>query len=88
MKAILSAAVLLLSFASPGFADEAAGTPTGAAPAVVEIVPTTTAPDATMPDATTGAAASSPAAEGEAQSTAATGGHGCASKNKTVYLTN
>jgi hypothetical protein len=81
MKSILSAAALLAVIAAPALAGEATGTAQPApAPAVVEIVPTATEP----------AMSEAPAAtleEGEAQSKAAMGGHGCGSK-KTVYLTN
>jgi hypothetical protein len=79
MKSILSAAALLAVIASPAFAEESMGTTAQPAPAVVEIVPTATQPSVSE----------APAAvvEGEDQSKAAMGGHGCGSK-KTVYLTN
>ncbi len=79
MRTILSAAALLAVIASPALAEEATGTQTQPAPAVVEIVPTATEPAMSE--------AQPAAAEGEAQSKAAMGGHGCGSK-KTVYLTN
>jgi hypothetical protein len=79
MKSILSAAALLAVIASPALAGEATGTKAEPAPAVVEIGPTATQPPASEAPAA--------AAEGEAQSKAAMGGHGCGSK-KTVYLTN
>ncbi len=79
MKSILSAAALLVAIAAPALAEEATGAQTQPAPAVVEIVPTATAPATTEVQ---------PAAvEGESQSKAAMGGHGCGAK-KTVYLTN
>lgn len=78
MKSILSAAALLAVIASPALAQKAVPQ-TQPAPAVVEIVPTATEPS--MSEA--------PAApvDGNAQSKAAMGGHGCGAK-KTVYLTN
>ena len=79
MKAILSAAALLAVIASPALAGEATGTTAQPAPAVVEIVPIAT-------EFSVSEAPAAPA-EGEAQSKAAMGGHGCGSK-KTVYLTN
>lgn len=79
MKAILSAAALLVAAAFPAFAEEAAGTQTQPAPTVVEIVPAATEPATSE--------AQPAAVDGETQSKAAMGGHGCGSKN-TVYLTN
>jgi hypothetical protein len=79
MKSVLSAAALLVALAFPALAEEATGTQTQPAPAVVEIVPTATEPAMSEIE---------PAAvEGETQSKAAMGGHGCGSR-KTVYLTN
>ena len=81
MKSILSAAALLVAIAFPALAEEATGTQTQPAPAVVEIVPAATATEPAMSEA-------QPAAvEGAAQSKAAMGGHGCGAK-KAVYLTN
>jgi uncharacterized low-complexity protein len=81
MKSILSAAALLVAIASPALAEESTGTQSQPAPAVVEIVPAATATEPALSEA-------QPAAvEGETQSKAAMGGHGCGSK-KTVYLTN
>jgi opacity protein-like surface antigen len=79
MKSILSAAALLVAIASPALAEEATGTQPQPAPAVVEIVPAATEPSVSE--------AQPAAVEGETQSKAAMGGHGCGSK-KTVYLTN
>jgi hypothetical protein len=79
MKSILSAAALLVAIASPALAGEATGTTAQPAPAVVEIVPTATEPTVSEAPAAT--------VEGETQSKASMGGHGCGSK-KTVYLTN
>ena len=78
MKSILSAAALLVAIAAPAIAEEATGTQTQPAPAVVEIVPAAANPMSEVPTA---------AVEGEAQSKAAMGGHGCGAK-KAVYLTN
>lgn len=80
MKSILSAAALLAVIASPALAQKAVPqAQTQPAPAVVEIVPTATEP----------AISEAPAAtvEGDAQSKAAMGGHGCGAR-KAVYLTN
>jgi hypothetical protein len=77
MKSILSAAALLVTIAAPAIAEEATGTQTQPAPALVEILPAAT-PLSEAPAA---------AIEGEAQSRAVMCGHGCGART-TVYLTN